>query len=201
MLFTQNLLPLLNAAGSSNELARVVSVLAAGREGKLVESDLDLKTNYSLSNAAGHAVTMTDLAMEHLAHENPDVGFVHTYPSGVRTGIGNALPAPLRLGMQAMYILGAPLMVPLEQSGERNLFHSTSLMYPPAHNKVGAPLPEGGKVSKDSEGGEGTNGAYLLNWNGEATGKEALLKGYRDRGFPKTIWEHTVEVFDKESKS
>ena len=61
--FTHQLLPLLQSA--SPELSRVVSVLGAGNESNSFKlSDLDLKQNLGLMQAAVHATVMTDFAFE-----------------------------------------------------------------------------------------------------------------------------------------
>ena len=84
MRFTQQLLPLLRVA--SPELSRVVSVLAPGTESaSFNRKDLGLKENFSLSNAANHAVVMTDFCFEEFAKDNPTVSFIHSFPSFVRT--------------------------------------------------------------------------------------------------------------------
>ncbi|CAK7235584.1 hypothetical protein SBRCBS47491_009342 [Sporothrix bragantina] len=77
---TQLLLPLLNAAPQ----ARVVSVLAGGREARINENDFALSEPRSFGVTAGnnHVTTMMTLSLEHLAFENPRVSFVHTFPGG-----------------------------------------------------------------------------------------------------------------------
>ncbi|KAL8728116.1 MAG: hypothetical protein Q9181_005458, partial [Wetmoreana brouardii] len=81
--FAHNLLPLLSRA----PFPHVVSVLAAGQEGRIYEDDLSLKHNYGVLACANHGTTMTSLVFEFLAKENPKVAFVHVYPGYVRTGI------------------------------------------------------------------------------------------------------------------
>lgn len=65
----------------------VVSVLAGGKENTINEDDLDLKHNYGVLTSAHHGTTMSSLAFEHLARQNPAVAFVHIYPGYVRTNI------------------------------------------------------------------------------------------------------------------
>jgi len=85
MRFISNLLPLLSKSSSP----RVLSILAAGREAKIVTSDLELSSpdNYSLTNATSHTATLTTLAMDELSKENPKVIFIHKYPGIVKTGL------------------------------------------------------------------------------------------------------------------
>ena len=61
MRFTTNLLPLLSKAANDNELSRVVTILAAGRERPMVEDDLELKTHFTLGHCADHATSMNSL--------------------------------------------------------------------------------------------------------------------------------------------
>ncbi len=90
-----------------------------------------------------------------------------------------------------------PIAVPVEEVGERQLFHATSARYPPRKSagsgeearRAGVARPQGVDVAKG-------DGAYLLNWNGE-TGEGKCMKGYRERGVGKKVWEHTLQIFDE----
>ncbi|KAI9815134.1 MAG: hypothetical protein M1827_002977 [Pycnora praestabilis] len=207
MRFANNLLPLLQAASTSAStttppaLSRVVSILAAGHEGPIVENDLGLDHHFSLGNCAAHATVMTDFAFEELAKEYPNTSFVHSYPGFLSTGITRGLSAPLRMAMKVLTICMSPWTVNVGESGERNLFHATSPSYPPASTRIAdaaatSSLQKEDDVALGSTGEKGS-GAYLLNWNGEVTGKQKLLKDYRERGVGKKIWEHTLEVFKR----
>lgn len=77
MRFIYNFLPQLNAAPNP----RVVSCLAAGQEGKIFPDDLGLRQNFGFINGTNASATYNTLALEHLASENPKVGFVHYFPS------------------------------------------------------------------------------------------------------------------------
>lgn len=89
-----------------------------------------------------------------------------------------------------------PFAVSVEECGERQLFHATSARYPPRKSATsgaearaaGVARPEGVEVAK-------ADGAYLLNWNGEI-GEGKCMKGYRERGMGKVVWEHTVSMFE-----
>jgi NAD(P)-dependent dehydrogenase (short-subunit alcohol dehydrogenase family) len=87
----QTLLPLLKL--SKND-PRVLSVLSAGVHSEYTDykTDVELKDNYSLSNAANAAGMYNDLAMEALSLENPEVTFVHAAPGIVSTNWGTDLP-------------------------------------------------------------------------------------------------------------
>ncbi|KAJ5814615.1 hypothetical protein N7474_006392 [Penicillium riverlandense] len=186
MRFLVNLLPQLTNAGTSNQLSRTISVLSAGHEGKLLVDDLPLKNNYSLRNCANHATTMNSLAMEELAASHPATSFIHAYPGGVNTGLLDKMLG--RFGSNALAFLASPWMVPLDQSGERYLYAATSSTYPSRDRKADDAV-------SGSDGTKGS-GAYLLSWDGSVTGNQKILNGYRSDGTRKTVWEHTLGVFE-----
>lgn len=80
--------------------ARVVTVLDSlrGDPNKLVWDDLDLKTNFSLGNAANHCMAMNDAMVQLYAAEQTTTKrhFVHAYPGVVSTDISGGLPWYLR---------------------------------------------------------------------------------------------------------
>lgn len=191
MRFIQNLLPL--------KPTRVLSILSATDEGALVEDDLDLKNNYGLSNCANHSATMTSLSFEYLAQKYPDTSFVHAYPGLVKTAIFSK-GFSWWVAILMTWVVGpllTPFAVSIEEVGERQLFHATSARYPPRKSATsgaearaaGVARPEGVDVAKG-------DGAYLLNWNGE-TGEGKCMKGYRERGVGKMVWEHTARMLEE----
>ncbi|KAI9803992.1 MAG: hypothetical protein M1833_000273 [Piccolia ochrophora] len=195
MLFVQHLLPLLTAAPS---LARVVAILAPSREKGLLEDDLDLARNYSIRNCEGHSVTLTSLAFEHLSAVHPSVGFVHALPGVVATNILAAHSAPAAYLSKLVLFAMKPWLVPLDESGERHLFQATSAAFAGAapDGNAGVPLAEGLRPATGA-GGKEASGVYLVNWESKDVGKESVLKGYRERGYGETVWEHTLEMFEK----
>ena len=132
MRFVHNLLPELTAASKeSNSLSRVVTVLAAGFEGPLIEDDLELKHNFSLRNCARHAVVMNDFACEELAKQHPGTAFVHVDPGMVKAGIMDHGGMLMKvLGKVAQTVLSLMAVSP-EESGERNLFYGSASMFAP----------------------------------------------------------------------
>ncbi|KAL0954223.1 hypothetical protein HGRIS_005351 [Hohenbuehelia grisea] len=94
MLFAERLLPNLEAATASGSKAHVVSILDSlrGDHHKLNWDDLDLKTHFSLGNAAQHCMAMTDVSIQRFARLHPTIAFTHSYPSLVATEIGRGLP-------------------------------------------------------------------------------------------------------------
>lgn len=188
MRFVHNLLPELTAASKEpNSLSRVVTILAAGSEGPLIEDDLELKHNFSFRNCRSHAIIMNDFACEELAKQHPGTAFVHVYPGFVKTGVMDHGGMLLKvLGMVAQIVL-SPMAVSPEESGERNLFHGSASMFAP---KASA----GEDAAVGSDGTKGS-GAYLVSWNGKNVGNQEVLDALREKQMGKTIWEHTLEVF------
>ncbi|KAL1889512.1 hypothetical protein Sste5346_008890 [Sporothrix stenoceras] len=185
---TQLLLPLLNAA----KHPRVVSVLAAGHEAQIDESDLSLTKPKSFNVSAGniHTTTMMTLSLEHMARENPQISFVHTFPGIVSTPLlgktsSGVLGMVLRWAVVPLMALFA--MTPAE-AGKRGLFTATSACYGVDEGLVS--LAEGATVAKKSEGG-----IFLVNQKGEYADNDKVLRGLRERKVGDAVWEHTQDVF------
>ncbi|KAH8703131.1 hypothetical protein BGW36DRAFT_368864 [Talaromyces proteolyticus] len=201
MRFVQDLLPQLNVAGSSGSLARVISVLGPGNEKKLVETDLDLKTNYSLSNAAGHAITMNSLSLIHFAATNPSVSFLHSNPGGVQTNAARELNPILKGITSLLFLLLKPFptssigIVPLSESGERHTYAATTSLFSPKNQNVATTGADGEKGS----------GAYRLGFDtapiDSKQSSSVLVKDYLANGVGKKVWEHTTDIFNKATGS
>lgn len=191
-----NLMPALTKASESNELSRVVTVLAAGSEGDVREDDLDLKHNFTLHACLAHCVVMSDFFIEELAKRYPQTSFSHSYPGTVKTGIANQLSGPVRLAVKVMYAVMTPWILNVQESGERHLFQMTSQCYPSRNGGVGIPIPGGLGVMLGSDGTPGS-GAYLLDWDGKSTGDKGMLLKHRERGMGPKVWNHTTEMFRK----
>lgn len=191
--FTQQLLPLLQSA--SPKFARVVSVLAPGEETPLDLSNLDLKTDFSIRKAAGHAITMTSLIFEEMAQKTPSVSFVHAYPGFVKTGFAKDQPAAIRAASEFAATLLSWWAVGIEESGQRHLYAATSAAYPPkAGEKSGVEVSRGG-VAKGSAGVVGS-GAYLIGSDNEVRANEKVLRQLRSGGAGEKIWVHTMRTFE-----
>ncbi|RDW70557.1 putative Short-chain dehydrogenase [Aspergillus mulundensis] len=191
MRFIQNLLPLLsNTQGKGR--GRVLSIYGGGFEHRINKCDLDLKHKhtFSLLNAYKHSITMTSLAMAHLAKVNRNVSFIHAFPGLVGTSIyRNSFPGPVaKVYEYGVWPLLWPFSVGVQESGERGLFHLTSGRYSARNGgDVGG---EEGEVAVGVDGVKG-GGAYLLNWKGEVRGTTNSLKGYLDDGTDGVVWRHT----------
>ena len=196
MRFIYNLLPQLTAASKDKELSRVLTVLAAGSEGEIRTDDFDLKHNFTLHRCLAHCVVMTDFMLEELAKRYPGTSFSHSYPGTVKSGITNELPAPVRLAVKVLYAISSPWILQLQTSGERHFFQITNSMYPPSSGKVGLPIPDGLEGCNGSDGTRGS-GAYLLDWDAQATGNQGVLQPYRDEGLGQKIWDHTMLLLNQ----
>ncbi|KAI9832823.1 MAG: hypothetical protein M1826_000989 [Phylliscum demangeonii] len=208
MRFMQQLLPLLSAASGPAAGARILNIHGAGYEGRMQEDDLELQHSFSLMAAVTHTATMNTLAMAELAPGYPSVSFVHTYPGLVVTGTFDHMAehwaAPWRfLLLRVALPLLKPFAVPLHESGERQLFHATSARYPPpgtvkdpAAAAAGVPMPAGLEVAVGADSRPGS-GCYLLGADGEPVGDRKLLDDYRARGMGKTVWDHTLAVYER----
>ncbi|KFY91399.1 hypothetical protein V498_05483 [Pseudogymnoascus sp. VKM F-4517 (FW-2822)] len=204
MRFISNLLPLLQTAASKPpHFSRTLSVLSAGWEGKLDFEDLELKTTFSRPKCATHTTTMNSLMMEEFSKRQPETTFSHSYPSGVNTGLARELPVWARAAAKVLTPLLLPLYVSQEETGARQLFIATSGVYPPAKPPkndtlaAGIPAPKGLRTPMLGANTVAGSGAYLVNWNGEATGKQKLLQKYREDNVGATIWEHTMGIFER----
>ncbi|CAI7640363.1 unnamed protein product [Penicillium discolor] len=200
--FISNLLPNLKQAAG---LRRVVSVLAGGHEGPIDITDFQGKT-MSMLKIRGHLVSMTDMALETLAEQAPEVTFINDYPGAVKTGIGRESNTLLTWFMTIVLMIIGPLIyIPIRESGERHLFFATSAKYPPRVRSVaaaeassGVPLSEGVEIASGTDGNVGS-GVYSIHWKGDHAGPKVvkLLAELREQGMAQKVWKHTVGEFDR----
>lgn len=201
MRFIFNLMPQLTAASEVKELSRVITVFAAGSEGEVRLDDLDLRHNFTLHACLAHCAVMSDFMVEELAKHYPGTSFSHSYPGTVKTGIAKELAGPARLVVKLLYAVMSPWIINVAESGERHFFQMTSNCYPPAGRPgSGIKIPEGMSVICGSNG-EAGSGAYLLDWDGRATGEDKLLQKYREMNLGKTVWDHTLKMFEQAEQS
>jgi hypothetical protein len=155
----------------------------------------------SMLKIRGHLVSMTDMALETLAEQAPEVTFINDYPGAVKTGIGRESNTLLAWFMTIVLMIIGPLIyIPIRESGERHLFFATSAKYPPrarsdtaAEASSGVPLSEGVEVASGTDGKIGS-GVYSIHWSGEHAGPKVveLLAGLREQGMAQKVWKHTV---------
>ena len=193
MRFTQRLLPLMQAA--SPQLSRVVSVLGAGEESRTSFhlDDLGLKENFSLRNAACHAITMTDFSFEELAKKNPTISFVHAFPGTVKTGFAKETGFVIKAATNLAFKLLSPWTVDIQESGERHLYAASSAAYPPKSGVDGC-VELGDQSAIKGSTGEAGSGAYLIGSDGEFRANVKVLEELRKQGAGQKIWDHTVET-------
>ena len=191
----QNLLPLLRAASAP----RVVSVLAGGEEGKLVEDDLDLRKpqNYSIVNAATTSGTMGTLTLGKFATENPSISFVHSFPGFVgTTTLAKGSTGLVRILLQWIVVPLVNLFaMSAEEAGARALFYATSERYA-AVDGTGIPLPAGVQKASATE-----KGVYLTGPKSDDAGNKDLLADLEKRGVSNKVWAITEEVFEAASSA
>ena len=206
MRFISNLLPLFQTGSTTSpHFSRSLSILGAGHESPINLDDIELRTTFSSANCADHSTMMNDFMVEEFATREPGTTFIHSSPGIVNTGAARELPFWARVPLKMLTPVLLPFMVGANETGARQLFMATSGIYPPlkpfegAAGAAGVPPQKGIEVAKGATGQIG-NGGYILNWNCEVTGKQKLLTEYRNKGVTKTIWEHTMGVFDRVEK-
>ncbi|KAI7540234.1 hypothetical protein KC331_g9284 [Hortaea werneckii] len=168
MRLAQNLLPYLS------EHARVLSILAGGQEGKIIEDDLDLERNYSIPASMAQFASMTTLSFDHLAKAHPKKSFIHVFPGLTSTGLlGRSATGVLGLLMRWLIepVLGL-FSSTSEEVGERVLYYATSGLY------------------------KARGECWPLNEKGEPTVGDAL-KGYREGAWAEKIWDHDQKMFER----
>ncbi|CAF0926407.1 unnamed protein product [Didymodactylos carnosus] len=107
VLFVQELLPLLRSSQNGSKVLFVLDGVN-GNPSKINWNDMALENTYSLSSAANHALSFTDLVIHYLAsqQENTNITFTHAFPGVVRTPIADNLPFWARLPIKCGLALG-----------------------------------------------------------------------------------------------
>jgi len=192
-----NLLPLLRQATG---LRRVVTVFAAGKEGKIDTADYQAR-HISLLAIRGHVSSMNTLSLEAIAKMAPEVSFVHDFPGSVKGGLlrgfKGILPT-IATGIFAM--IGPFIYMPSEECGDRHVYFATSARYgPPEKTKEvasGVPLSDGVLPARGTNGEIGS-GVYSLHCDGESSGPKVveLLAKLRTEGNVEQLWKHTDDEF------
>jgi hypothetical protein len=192
-----NLLPCLEQAVTEGELARVITVLAAGSEKDILNpDDLELKHNFNIHECLAHCVIMTDFMVEELSQRHPDVSFSHSFPGSVKSGIANQLTSAARLAVKVLFATANSWLLDSTESGERHLFQMTSQCFKSANRNVGLAPPKGLGPTRGMNGEFGS-GAYLLDWDCKPTGEQDTIDKYRAQGLGPRVWQHTEDVFER----
>ncbi|KAF2488576.1 hypothetical protein BU16DRAFT_473486 [Lophium mytilinum] len=195
--FIVNLLPLFRY--SPSPLRRVVYVAGGGREGPVDATDFQA-LRVPLLQIRGHIISLATLGLEAIAKMAPEVTFVHDYPGTVKTPLLNHMVGVSGFLIRTyVTLLGRWVCVPIEESGERQLYMATSARYPPARGAKGeAGIEEGAEVAVGSTGEVGS-GVYSVGWDCESSGPPVveLLAGMREKGLVEEVWKHTEGEFER----
>ncbi|KAJ8131489.1 hypothetical protein O1611_g2138 [Lasiodiplodia mahajangana] len=183
--FITNLLPLLRCAP---DLRRVVSVGGGGHEGELDTTDFSA-LRVPLDKLRGHLTSLVTLGLESVAQAAPDVSFVHDYPGTVRTKLIDYLPEEVLRTLE---------FVPIDESGERQLYIATSAMFPAARDVKGVPLGDGVETAVGTSGVVGS-GIYSVGADCESVSPTTLelLRVMRGNGLVEDVHRHTDGEFNR----
>jgi len=155
----------------------VIDTLFAGGEFRLYEDDLDLVKSYNILKGKAHGPTMTTLAMDELAVQNPRISFIHVHPGSVLTEAFDKVPG--LIGFIARYIV-RPLMWPLSTAaavvGQRALYVATAPSF---------------AASKENPG------TFRTTLQSDICPESKFLEDLRKRDMAKTVWDHTLTVFTR----
>jgi NAD(P)-dependent dehydrogenase (short-subunit alcohol dehydrogenase family) len=107
ILFVQELLSLLRSSPNGGKVLFVLDGVR-GSPSKINWDDMALEKTFSLSSAANHATSFTNLAMQHFASqaENTNITFTHAYPGLVRTPLIDNLSFWARLPVKCAMAMG-----------------------------------------------------------------------------------------------
>ncbi|KAF4468772.1 short chain dehydrogenase reductase family [Fusarium albosuccineum] len=189
ILFIQHLLPLLGEA----EAPKVVSVLSGGMEFSNPDlDDMDLKKpgNFGVVKAHKQYGAMKTITMEKLANENPDVAFIHSLPGWVDTGNVRRGYDPYSITGWLIWLFLEPLIglfaISNDESGQRNLFQSTSAAF------GGRGVPWKGKPGENTLN-KTDNGLFLVSAKCDCSQNAKVLAVLREKAMGR-VWDHTQEV-------
>ncbi|KAI1736490.1 NAD(P)-binding protein [Xylaria scruposa] len=183
--FIDNLLSLIQRAPA---LRRVVTVGGGGYESELDTTDFPA-LRVPQDKLRGHLTALVTLGLEAVARRAPDVSFVHDYPGTVRTKLLDYLPEGVLRTLEFM---------PIDESGERQLYIATSARFPAADrvDAVGVSLGEGIGVAIGTSGVVGS-GMYSIGSDCEDVSPSVLelLGVMRRQGLVQEVRQHTEDEF------
>lgn len=175
-----------------------MNIAGGATEGYFYPSDMQA-LNVPLYAIRGHLSTLITLGHEALAARAPDVSFIQAFPGAVRTPLFDQMPGVMGVVLRC-FVTVAPrwLFVPIEESGERNVFFATSGAYPAreGNGRNGVQLGEGVDIAR-SVGSDTGSGVYSIDYDGTEAGQSImdLLEQYRKEGMVQRVWEHMQEEF------
>lgn len=196
--FIVNLLPLLQNAP---DLRRVVTVLAATKEGPIHTEDLQGRKGNMLF-LQKHFSSMMTLALEAVSKKAPNVSFIHVYPGAVKTNIGNDVKGKMIAVGRAVYnglalVIGPLVFTPVDEVGERLTFIATSARFPRGGGNADAGVPTS-SVARGTNGKNGS-GVYSVSNDGETASPkiEQLLDKLRKDGTAQLVWTDVEKEFTR----
>ncbi|KAF5008996.1 hypothetical protein FDECE_4759 [Fusarium decemcellulare] len=203
VVFIMRLLPQLREAAKSSESARVINVLAAGKETTdLFLDDLTLKQpdRFNIPTFAGHAATSVTLTLKRIAEapENKDIIFIHSHPGVVSTDLfikswaGKFDPNTATAAPPA----GDFVKLTPEESGERCMYLVTSAEF----GGNGVPVQSGRRAAHTLVHGAKSS-LFSINDKFEIVEQDNLLADLERMGAPQKIWDHTFEAIQSLTKS
>ncbi|PYH79075.1 hypothetical protein BO82DRAFT_316169 [Aspergillus uvarum CBS 121591] len=200
--FTLNLLPLLHST-TPGHLRRVISVLAGGHEGPVLDAADPDGRSLSMRDFRGQITSMTTLAMEVLAERAPSVAFVNAYPGTVRSGLFREADSWYGwVTWAVLVVIGRWVYIPTVESGERHVFLATSGRFRARDIGVKGGDGEGGVMVEGVEMARGTDGrmgsgVYSVNWDGEVAEEKVreVLEELRRDGMKEVVWSVLESVF------
>lgn len=96
-----------------------------------------------------------------------------------------------------IYLLGRWVCVPIEESGERQLYISTSAKFPDSKcENVAVQLGDGVKVARGTTWQMGS-GLYSVAWDCESASNFDLFAELRGKGMVDEVWRHTEREFER----
>lgn len=110
MQMINSLIPVLDDGGKEKDV-RVLSVLSAGIHSAYVNEDIELKNNFSISNAANAAGFYNDIALDKLSRQHPNISFIHAAPGFVSTNWGTEMPTLIRWAVRGLQVFGTSIEV------------------------------------------------------------------------------------------
>ncbi|XXH02618.1 hypothetical protein Hte_008997 [Hypoxylon texense] len=198
MRFILNLLPLLQRARS---LRRVVSVQAATCEGAVDLANIPGR-GFPLARWRNQVASVQTLLLGEAARRAPAVGFVHTLPGIVRSGISrDARGLKMSLLVGIFSILQPLVETPPAECGERHVFYATSAMYAARQDSAtgaGVALASTLSTARGTDGNKGS-GMYSVGVKGESVSRqvEELLAQFRKDGTAEKVWDYIMGDFKR----
>ncbi|KAF5680710.1 hypothetical protein FDENT_8329 [Fusarium denticulatum] len=191
-----NLLPLLKKAPY---LRRVISVMAGTHEGKLFSDDIAARNIpfTSIHNSRGHMCSALTLSLEALAHQAPEVSFIHNFPGSVDTNLIRSGDGFMMQVMKHWFKVSMTVRrqwLPKEECGERHAWLCLTGRYLDKEGSENGVKEEEAAIGIDGNKG---SGVYSVDWDGESASGEVvkLLDGFKEEGLVEKVWKDQEKEF------